>query len=76
MRQYFPPLFSIRKESTVRCSLSILEYEFSKFQKCIPDTTSAMHPQQLGEDIEVPFIKLALLNVQFGTDAIAPPMID
>ena len=30
-------------------------------------------PQALGEAIDVPFMSCAPLNVQLGTDAIAPP---
>lgn len=39
----------------------------------LPDRTSAIPPQALGEDIDVPFISCVPRNVQFGTDAIAPP---
>lgn len=32
-----------------------------------------MPPQALGEDIDVPFISWVPLNVQLGTEAMAPP---
>ena len=32
-----------------------------------------IHPQTLGEDIEVPFINCFLRKVQLGTDVTAPP---
>jgi hypothetical protein len=33
----------------------------------------AMLPQQLGDDIEVPFISCDLVSSQLGTGLIAPP---
>lgn len=38
-----------------------------------PDSTSAMPPQALGEDMDVPFISWVPRRVQLGTDAMAPP---
>ena len=39
----------------------------------LPPRTRAMHPQALGDDIDVPFISWDPCRVQFGTDVIAPP---
>ena len=38
-----------------------------------PERTSAMPPQALGEDMEVPFISWVPRSVQLGTEAMAPP---
>ena len=37
-----------------------------------PDSTRAIHPAALGEDMLVPFIICVPLNVQLGTEVIAP----
>lgn len=38
-----------------------------------PERTSAMPPQALGDDMDVPFISWVPRSVQLGTDAMAPP---
>lgn len=38
-----------------------------------PERISAMPPQALGDDIDVPFISWVPRRVQLGTDAMAPP---
>lgn len=38
-----------------------------------PDRISAMPPQALGDDMDVPFISWVPRRVQLGTDAMAPP---
>ncbi len=37
------------------------------------ESTRAIEPHALGEDMDVPLINSAFFNVQFGTDAMAPP---
>lgn len=39
----------------------------------LPDSTNAMPPHALGEDMDVPFMSCVPRRVQFGTEAIAPP---
>lgn len=39
----------------------------------LPESSKAIPPHALGEDIEVPFISWVPRRVQFGTEAIAPP---
>lgn len=38
-----------------------------------PESTRAIPPQALGEDMEVPFISCVPRSVQLGTEAMAPP---
>ena len=38
-----------------------------------PDRTSAMPPQALGDDMDVPFMSWVPRSVQLGTEAMAPP---
>ena len=38
-----------------------------------PERISAMPPQALGDDMDVPFISWVPRRVQLGTDAMAPP---
>lgn len=39
----------------------------------LPASIRAMPPHALGEDMDVPFISWVPLNVQLGTEAMAPP---
>lgn len=39
----------------------------------LPDSTNAIPPHALGEDMDVPFMSCVPRRVQFGTEAIAPP---
>ncbi len=39
----------------------------------VPESTRAIPPQALGEDMEVPFISCVPRSVQLGTEAMAPP---